>query len=173
MGGNIESATADALGYVMSASVDVFFLAGLFLLLLAYGLKTSKGHLTSLILAIYAALLLVPTFSYKEFVTVAERAVFDKFDMMSLVTYSVVVLIAFVVMRRVVDCEWEVTKLQGLYQTGLLAFVTTTLFTLGAFRTSLVDGFQAVTSVDTLFTTPEYTVWWIFASLVAILITSR
>jgi len=173
MKGSIESVTGEAFAYVTSLSIDALFLGGLFLLLLAYGLRGSQRSLVSLILAVYAAILLAPLFPYTDIISVGERVVLERFDLMSLVIYASFILLAYIAMRRVMEYELEATRFGKLYQTGLLAFFATGLLALGAFKTSLIEGFQVLTPVDIFFTTPEYAFWWIFASLVAIFITTR
>lgn len=173
MKGSIESITEEAFGYLTSLSIEILFLGGFFLLIIAYGLRSSRGNLIGIILSIYIALLLTPLFPYKDILNVGEKVVLGRFDLGSLLIYFGFIFLAFIAMRRVVDYEWELTRLGGLYQTVALAFFVTGLLSLGAFKTSLIDGFKTLTPVDTLFTTPEYFFWWIFASIITIFITAR
>lgn len=173
MNGSIESVTGEAFGYVTSLSIDILFLGGLFLLLLAYGLRSNKRCLANLVLAVYAALLLAPLFPYTNIISVEEKVVLERFDLVSLIIYISFIILAYIAIRRVMEHEWETTRFGKFYQTGLLAFFATGLLSLGAFKTSLIKGFQTLTPVDTLFTTPEYVFWWIFASLVTIFVTTR
>lgn len=173
MKGSIESVTGEALGYVTGFSIDTLFLGGLFLLLLAYGLHGSKGRLASLILAVYAALVLVPLFPYMDIVNIGEKVILSRFDLMSLVIYIGFILLAYITMLRVTEYEQEAIGFGKLYQTVLLSFFATGLLALGAFKTSLVEGFKILTPIDTFFTTPEYAFWLIFGSLVTIFVITR